>query len=576
MADSYISKIKLANGTTVLLKDALGRTNMETLLGEHALAALGAAAWKAVAAEVTEGSTDLPTAEAVKSYVDSAVGKIHNFDVVIDPDGSASGPSVTASAATMYKIYLVPTGEAAAGEYIEYITIKSGDGEAATFKWEPIGSTKTNLTGYVPTTTTIATIKLDHNITVDELKTALGLGAMAYAATASGSDTIDTVDSITMASMTVAGNAAVTSKAADAALTKADYTPSGNIKIGDTVSSETNKVLTGGSIAVTLKDSNTPSDAVIAATTSYSPAGTVSAKTENGSFSAIKTVALEANAEGNIQIQGSVGEQPVSLTSATKTFVTGLTNSTKKAATLTSGEFHPAAFQTGFYTAGTDASLKGGDYTAPTLGEATKGNVASEGIVASVGSGDDAETLIFTAAAPAEVVTAQGTLTKGSVNFPTLEGGKATIIDTEKFSGGSKEADVFTAEFIPTAETDTVNNITAAKLAGFNFASDKYSLNTTSDIALKDVEFKPTNSATIPSQITYVKPEIDDANTSFTGTSAVLGFDGTKVEKALVTGVSYDKADATAAFSVDVTPAVAKDGLKKTAKTVNITVTPDA
>ena len=35
MAD--ISKIKLANGTTVTLKDAQGRTNMTTLLGSHAL-----------------------------------------------------------------------------------------------------------------------------------------------------------------------------------------------------------------------------------------------------------------------------------------------------------------------------------------------------------------------------------------------------------------------------------------------------------------------------------------------------------------------------------------------------------
>lgn len=573
MADNYISKIKLANGTTVLLKDAKGRADMETLLGEHALLALGDAAWKAVAAEVTGGGEALPTAEAVKSYVTSAVNKIHNFDVVIDADGSvATGPSVTASADTMYKIYLVPSGEAAAGEYIEYITIKSGDGETATFKWEAIGSTKTNLTGYVPTSTTIAEIKLDHNITVAELQKALKLGAMAYADKASGSTTIKTIDSITMKPVTVAGNATVTSKAADATLTKADYTPSGNIKIGDAVSSEANKVLTGGSIAVTLKDSNTPSNAVIAATTSYSPAGTISAKAENGSFSAIKTVALEANAEGNIQIQGSVGEQTVSLTSAPKTFVTGLTNSTKKAATLTSGEFHPAAFQTGFYTAGSDASLKGGNYTAPTLGEATKGNVASEGIVASVGSGADAETLIFTAAATAEVVTAQGTLSQGSVSFPTLEGGKATVIDTSKFSGGSKEADVFEAEFIPTVETGTVNDVTAAKLAGFNFVSDKYSLNTTSDTALKDVEFKPTNSATIPSQITYVKPEINAA--TFTATSAVLGFDGTKVEKALVTGVSYDKADATAAFSVAVTPET--DVITKTDKPVEIEVSPVA
>lgn len=572
MANADISKIKLADGTIVNLKDAQGRADMTTILGGHALEALGAAAWKAVAANIS--GTGLIDAATVKSYVDSQVGQIHSFDVVIDADGTADGPSVVASADTMYKIYMVADAQASAGTYIEWITIRSGAEGSYTYAWEKIGSTKTDLSGYVSNTVTIAGIQLNKDISVADLQKALGLGAMAYADKASGSGTVETVDSITMKEVTVAGNAAVTSKAADATLTKADYTPAGNIKIGDAVSSETNKVLTGGSIAVTLKDSNTPSNAVIAATTSYSPTGTISAKTKNGSFSAIKTVALEANTEGNIQIQGKIGAQTVSLEKTEKTFVTGLTNSTKKAATLTNGKFTPAAFQTGFCIPGTNASLKGGDYTAPILGEATKGNVASEGIVASVGSGVDAETLIFTAAAPAEVVTAQGTLTDGSVSFPTLEGGRATVIDTTKFSGGEKLDDTLDAEFMPTVNTDTVNDVISGSIAEFNFASDKYSLNTTSDTALKDVEFKATNTATIPSQITYVKPEIDDANTSFTGTSAVLGFDGTKVEKALVTGVSYDKADATAAFSVVVTPET--DDITKTAKTVEVEVTPVA
>ena len=100
MAD--ISKIKLANGTTVDIKDAGGRANVTTLLGGHALEALGAAAWKAVAASISgEGLVD---ASVVKAYVDSQVGQIHNFDVVIDAAGTGAGPSVTASADTMYKI----------------------------------------------------------------------------------------------------------------------------------------------------------------------------------------------------------------------------------------------------------------------------------------------------------------------------------------------------------------------------------------------------------------------------------------------------------------------------------------
>ena len=329
MAD--ISKIKLANGTTVTLKDAQGRADVTTLLGGHALGALGAAAWKAVAAEVNGGGAGLPTAEAVKSYVDSAVGKVHNFDVVIDADGSAAtGPSVTASADTMYKIYLVPSGEAAAGEYIEYITIKSGDGETATFKWEAIGSTKTNLTGYVPNTTTIATIALDHNITVVELQTALGLGDLAYLD--SGSAKVTTADSITGASYTPAGSVtinALTQTATDATLTKGNFTPAGSI---------TGSAISGGSINVTLKDADTKTEAELT-TATFTPAGTVAA-VEGGDFAALKSATFGED-EAGVQIEGTVSAPAISLTSAEKTFVTGLTGG--KAAEFVEGAFTPAS-----------------------------------------------------------------------------------------------------------------------------------------------------------------------------------------------------------------------------------------
>lgn len=560
MADSYISKIKLANGTTVLLKDALGRTNMETLLGKHSLEALGAAAWKAVAADVTGGGEALPTAEAVKSYVTSAVGKIHNFDVVIDADGSvATGPSVTASADTMYKIYLVPSGEAAAGEYIEYITIKSGNGETATFKWEAIGSTKTNLTGYVPTNTTIATIALDHNITVNELQTALGLGAMAYADKASGSGTVETIDSITMKEVTVAGNATVTSKAADATLTKGNYTPAGSI---------TGKAISGGSISVTLKDSATKTEATLS-TSEFTPAGTIAAK-EGGSFSALKTATFGAS-ENGIQIEGTVSAPAISLTAADKTFATGLTGG--KVASFTEGAFTPAKIQDGFYTAGRAASWSGAGYTAPTMGEASKAKFASEGIVANVGSGEDAETLIFSAAVTADAVTAQGAFNAGNVSFGTFDGGSATVINTEKFFGGSKAADNFVANELQSATTGKVSEVSAAALANAPvFTGSKYAVTTTADTALKDVAFTATNSATIVDKVEYVKPEIDAA--TFTGTAATLGFAGTESVDVLVTGVKYDKADATAAFSVAVTPET--NVITRTAKTVEIEVSPVA
>ena len=554
MAD--ISKIKLANGTTVTLKDAQGRADMATILGGHALEALGAAAWKAVAANISgEGLVD---ASVVKAYVDSQVGQIHNFDVVIDADGTTAGPSVTASADTMYKIYLVPSDDAAAGGYIEYITIRSGAEGAYTYAWEAIGNTKVSLTGYVPTTTTIATIALDHNITVAELQTALKLGAMAYADKASGSTTIQTIDSITMKEVTVAGNAAVTSKAADATLTKANYTPAGKV---------TGSAISDGSIAVTLKDSTTKTEATLS-TSEFTPAGTIAAK-EGGSFSALKTASFGV-AENGVQIEGTVSAPAISLTAADKTVATGLTGG--KVASFTEGAFTPAAIQDGFYTAGKAATWTGADYTAPTMGEASKAKFASEGVTAAIDA-EDAECLTFTTAATSDAVTAQGAFDAGNVNFGTFNGGSATVIDTTKFSGGSKAADTFVANELQTATTGKVSEVSAAALANAPvFTGEKYAVATTADTALKDVAFTATNSATIVDKVEYVKPEIDTA--TFTGTAATLGFVGTEVVDALVTGVSYDKADATAAFSVAVTPET--DIITKTPKTVEVEVTPVA
>ena len=556
MAD--ISKIKLANGTIVTIKDAKGQADMTTILGGHALEALGAAAWKSVAANISgEGLVD---ASVVKAYVDSQVGQIHSFDVVIDPNGTAAGPATAASADTMYKIYMVSDEGASAGSYIEWITIRSGAEGAYTYAWEKIGSTKTDLTGYVSKETTIAGIALDKNISVADLQKALSLGAMAYADKASGSGTVQTIDSITMKEVTVAGNAAVTSKAADATLTKANYTPAGTI---------TGSAISGGSIDVTLKDSTTKTEAELS-TITYTPAGTIAAK-EGGSFSALKTATLGEVESGGVLVEGTVSAPAITLTSEEATVATGLTGGSK--ASFTEGAFTPAAFQEGFYTAGHAATWTGASYNAPTMGEATTGKFASEGIVATVGSGADAETLIFSAAGTADAVTAQGTFNAGNVNFGTFNGGSATVIDTTKFSGGSKAADTFVANELQSVTTGKVNNVSAAALANAPvFTGKRYSVSTTSDTALKDVAFTATNSATIVNKVEYVKPEIDTA--TFSGTAANLGFKGTEVVDALVTGVSYDKADATAAFSVAVTPET--DVITKTAKTVEIEVSPVA
>ena len=550
MAD--ISKIKLANGTTVTIKDAQGRADVTTLLGGHALGALGAAAWKAVAANISgEGLVDAAT---VKAYVEAQIQTIPEFDVVIVADGEELP---AASADTFHKIYLkkASTTGIAQNIYKEYITVKNGD----TYSWELIGDTAIDVSGKVDKTTTIAGIALDKNITVEQLQNALGLGAMAYADKASGSGTVQTIDRITMKEVTVAGNAAVTSKVADATLTKADYTPSGTI---------TSDAIKGGTVTVTLGDSATKTEATLS-TSEFTPAGTIAAK-EGGSFSALKTATFGEVETGGVQIEGTISSPAISLTAADKTFATGLTGGSK--ASFVEGAFTPAAFQDGFYTAGAAATWTGKKYVAPSMGEATKAAFASEGVTAAIDA-EDAECLTFTNAATAQAVTAQGAFNAGEFDFGTFNGGSATVIDTTKFSGGSKAKDTFVANELQSATTGKVSEVSAAALASAPvFTGKSYSVSTTADTALKDVAFTATNSATIVEKVEYVKPEVKSA--VLEGEAATSTFNGTKVEKALVTGVSYDKADATAAFSVAVTPET--DVITKTAKTVNVEVTPVA
>lgn len=365
MANALLSKIKVG-GVIYDLKDAESRQNITTLLGSHAVEALGAAAWKAVAENISgEGLVD---ASVVKAYVDSQVGQIHNFDVVIDSDGTAAtGPSVTASAATMYKIYLVPSAEAAAGSYIEYITIRSGAEDAYTYAWEAIGTTKVSLSGYVPTSTTIATIKLDHNITVAELQTALSLKALAYKDSASG-----TVPGQTISGVTASGTSTGALKGAlgytptDVSAT-GSFTPAGGV---------TGTVVPTGTVA-----SNASTEATAATMTrgDYTPAGDVSVTPVTGTVKAVKSV-------------------------------------------------------------GTQASFTEGKFTAATL-EKTDDTFAKAGIVAAMDT-TDTEMLVFSDAST----------------------GTASAITS--FDGGSKAADSFTANALPTTEDATVMTGASATFTG--------------------------------------------------------------------------------------------------------------
>lgn len=99
---------------------------------------------KALDSAVTADSGNYVTSGAVKSYVDSAVGAVKQFQYEV------INKLPTASASTMGKIYLVAHTHGNQDIYDEFITIESG-ATTKTYSWEKIGNTDIDLTGYVPT-----------------------------------------------------------------------------------------------------------------------------------------------------------------------------------------------------------------------------------------------------------------------------------------------------------------------------------------------------------------------------------------------------------------------------------------
>lgn len=272
MAD--ISKIKINEGEALNIKDAQGRTNMTTLLGGHSLTALGNAAWKNVATTVSAASTndDLATAKAVYDAI-TAIGKaLHFVGVATKQEGETELQAVerTFPVAEQMEGAIAVCGTK---EFIAYGT---------PLAWNEFGDEGLYLTkaeaeaNYVKKILTIAGIDLANDITADELKTALGLGNMAYVDQASGS--ISTVDS---ASVTAgkAGEYNVTAQtvAVPATFSPLDVTPSGDVAV-------TKK--TGASVSYDKVSAVTVAGATAGEgqTANYTPSGTVSAPNVNASL----------------------------------------------------------------------------------------------------------------------------------------------------------------------------------------------------------------------------------------------------------------------------------------------------
>ena len=265
--ENIVDELK-STGNGLLSKIQIGGKNYELkdLVAREKLSALRDAALQDVADGI--GGSGLIKAADVKAYVDAQVGSINKFDVAIVDSLPEAGAN------TMYILYLVPNGSAASGEYIEYITIRSGEEGAYTYKMEQIGSTKMDVTGFV-TSEALAEILKDY-----ELKA--NLKALAYKDSASGVVAGETISGV-KATGTTAGSINVELQATEKAVASAGkFTPAGNV---------TGTVKAAGNVSVTV--SSTAADATLTKG-DYTPAGTVSVALSGAEFNKITGVGSQA------------------------------------------------------------------------------------------------------------------------------------------------------------------------------------------------------------------------------------------------------------------------------------------
>ncbi len=329
MAQTYthtpvLSKVKMGN-TIYYLKDADVRAILDSF---------GNSVTYNVADAVADGNNNLVTSDQVYDFVNRQIGAV--------------GDILTLRSETDHTAVETP----ASGDFIV-----EEDGSEWLYdgtSWRVIGSEN----AYVLKTFTIAGVDMKDNITASELKTALGLKALAYKDT--GSISISTVDSINSFSTGKAGtyNVSSTPVSVPATYDSIDVTPAGSV----TITPET------------------------AAAASYDKATSVS-------------IATASPTEGQSATYTPTGE--VTVTNVT------VTPAKSSVATVTD--------------AGQAYQLSAGSVS---HANDTTSTFATEGVVASIGSGDDAETLILTTATTSDAVTAVGAIT---YTDPTLSGSLPTF-----------------------------------------------------------------------------------------------------------------------------------------------------
>lgn len=133
------------------------------------------------------------TSGAVKTYVDTAIGAVKQFQYeVVDA-------LPTASADTMGKIYLVADVHGTQDNYDEYITIDKGANETPRYVWEKIGNTDIDLTNYVKTLSGTANNGVVTNLTKSGSTLTVTSTSLAVNAPTASGTALAFIDSVSQA-----------------------------------------------------------------------------------------------------------------------------------------------------------------------------------------------------------------------------------------------------------------------------------------------------------------------------------------------------------------------------------------
>lgn len=106
---------------------------------------VGSSTYDVEALHFVVGALDTPA--QWKNYIDNLVGE--GLQIVTDtPNAAKTAPATAASADTMGKLYLVTLGTEESGTYTEFVTLKDESSGTASYSWEKIGTTATDLSEY--------------------------------------------------------------------------------------------------------------------------------------------------------------------------------------------------------------------------------------------------------------------------------------------------------------------------------------------------------------------------------------------------------------------------------------------